>query len=458
MLSVVIWVRQPSTLYKVVSMSEQNQESQVPAPLPKTASKPRAPKTGRRAGSRARQFPLFLHQNGQWCKKIRGKLHYFGTDKQEALERYYREFSALHSGQGQPAAKPDTLTVGDLCNLYLDHQLTRAKAGQIRYRQYKEPQGRLKAFGKFIGPDRLVSDIRTLDLQRYQSDRINAGKAPTTVNNDLAPVKAMFTWAVKVELLEKGPNLDAIERVPVKEVDRQTFTPDEIAQLLAHANVQMRAMILLGLNCDFGCTDCAELQWKHLDLEAGRVDFPRPKTGVPRNLKLWPRTVEALKAVPVRGEFVFYTKAGNTWGWRESGRFDEKPLTRAFNKLMKKAGIVAAKGTGFYTLRRTGATVGAETGDVFAVQGVLGHKDLAMASKYVQKRRLTAQTDRAIEHTERWLDQSIKTQCASESAPSHVTGATEVSQDAEPATERAQLQDATSRTHPPTATGCATTP
>ena len=81
---------------------------------------------------------------------------------------------------------------------------------------------------------------------------------------------------------------------------------------------------------------------------------------------------------------------------------------------MRKAGIVAEKGTGFYTLRRTAATIAAETGDVFAVQGILGHADLAMASTYVQKSKLTPQTDRAIEHAQRWLNQSVTNQDGSE--------------------------------------------
>ena len=40
---------------------------------------------------------------------------------------------------------------------------------------------------------------------------------------------------------------------------------------------------------------------------------------------------------------------------------------------MKKVGIHTPKGTGFYALRRTAATMAARSGDPFAVQGLLGH-------------------------------------------------------------------------------------
>jgi len=37
---------------------------------------------------RSDKFPLTLHKTGQYCKKIKGKFYYFGSDKQQALERY----------------------------------------------------------------------------------------------------------------------------------------------------------------------------------------------------------------------------------------------------------------------------------------------------------------------------------------------------------------------------------
>ena len=54
--------------------------------------------------TRSDKFPLSLHPTGQFCKKIKGKLCYFGSDKTQALEKYHAQASYLHSGQ-RPAAE-----------------------------------------------------------------------------------------------------------------------------------------------------------------------------------------------------------------------------------------------------------------------------------------------------------------------------------------------------------------
>ena len=45
-------------------------------------------KTDSKRKTRSDKFPLTLHKTGQFCKKIRGTLYYFGTNKQKALQRY----------------------------------------------------------------------------------------------------------------------------------------------------------------------------------------------------------------------------------------------------------------------------------------------------------------------------------------------------------------------------------
>ncbi len=67
--------------------------------------------------------PLTLHPTGQYCKKIRGKLYYFGSDKSGALQRYLEQASFLHLGRASGhAVGQDDITLKTLCNLYLEHQ------------------------------------------------------------------------------------------------------------------------------------------------------------------------------------------------------------------------------------------------------------------------------------------------------------------------------------------------
>jgi len=361
------------------------------------------PKSDRK--TRSDKFPLTLHKTGQYCKKIRGKIYYFGTDKRRALERYLEQAASLHAGRSpEPDRAGDELSIKTLCNLYLDHQESRVAIGEVTPRHVSDQVSLLKAFVKSVGPRRLVSQITTFDLQKYRKNLIQSGRAANTINNRMAAVKAMYNWAVDNEVIDHAPRLRALKKITPQKVERPTFTPDQIRFLLEYATVQMRAMIWLGLNCGFGCTDCAELKWTNLDLEAGRVIFPRGKTGIARNLPLWPETVEALRILPKRGELVFCTRSGNAWvrtisSKQEDGTIKytkDDAVTKEFSKLMRKAEIKAPKGVGFYTLRRTAATLAAQSQDPFAVQRLLGHADLKMATVYVQD--ISKQTDKAVKN------------------------------------------------------------
>lgn len=356
--------------------------------------------------TRSDKFPLTLHKTRQYCKKIKGKLYYFGTDKKAALDRYLEQAAYLHAGKmPRPKSTGHTLSIKALCNLYLDHQESRSIIGEIKLRHLYDQTSLLRDFVRFVSPNRAVSDISTVELQNYRKKLIKAGKSPNTVNNRIATVKAMYNWAVDNEIIEDSPRLRAVKKVTPQKPEKPTFTAQQIKTLLEAANSQMKAMIWLGLNCGFGCTDCAELKWKNLDLEDGRVRFPRGKTGVERNLPLWPETVQALKETPKQGELVFHTRRGNPWvravrSKDENGNekyTKDDAATKEFSKLMKKARIRVPRGVGFYTLRRTAATLAANSGDPFAVQKLLGHTDIKMASTYVQS--ISEQTDRAINNT-----------------------------------------------------------
>lgn len=362
--------------------------------------------------TRADKFPLTLHKSGQYCKKIKGKFYYFGSDKQQALQRYREQAAYLHTGKGRrPKSIDESLSLRMLCNLYLDHQESRAAVGEVKLRHVYDQTLILRNFVRFIGPNRPSGEVSTLDLQSYRRRLIKARRTANTINNHISTIKAMYGWALDNEVVDSIPNLKAVKKIAIKKDTKPTFTVQQIQKLLYHASPQMKAMIWLGLNCGFGCTDCAELRWKNLDLENGRVQFPRGKTGVSRNLPLWPETITALKEIQNPGELVFLTSRGNPWvrtlqSTSKNGTLryaKDDAVSKEFSKLIRKSGIQTNKGMGFYTLRRTAATLAAASGDPFAVQKLLGHANVKMASTYVQD--ISAQADRVVSNSRKFIIQ-----------------------------------------------------
>ena len=360
--------------------------------------------------TRSDKFPLTRHATGQYCKKIHGKMYYFGSDKQEALQRYIDQAACLH-GSNHNSQKPsnDSMTLRHLCDMFSKYQLSKVQASAITARHYNDQVSSLKKLMSFVGQSRRIQDISTLDLQNYKRILQKQYSSGHRLNLHISNLKTLFHWAKKNGILQRIPNIDAISRSKIINKKRRIFTHDEINELLAVADVQMKAMIWLGLNCGFGCTDCSELQWKHLDIANGRVVFPRGKTGVQRDLPLWPETIEALRAVPRKGKLVFYTARGNPFV-RNILKIDDNgqekystlnTISTKFSRLLKKSGLNVPTGTGFYTLRRTAATMAARSGDPFAVQRLLGHANLLMATRYVQD--VSKQTDEVIGNSRKYM-------------------------------------------------------
>ena len=79
-------------------------------------------------------------------------------------------------------------------------------------------------------------------------------------------------------------------------------------------------------------------------------------------------------------------------------------ITTKSRRLIKKAGLNIPKDTGFYSLRRTAATIAARSGDPFAVQRLLGHANLTMTTRYVQD--VSTQTDKVIDKIRKFILQN----------------------------------------------------
>ena len=130
------------------------------------------PKRRRKPSKPYPSFSLTPHNNGQWCKKIRGKVHFFGAweDPDAALDNYLRVAEDLHAGRQphQRTISADGPNVKQMCNPYLTYQLHRADSGEISTRWFESCRTVVEDFARFMGPGRPLSNLRTDDFSKYR--------------------------------------------------------------------------------------------------------------------------------------------------------------------------------------------------------------------------------------------------------------------------------------------------
>ena len=95
-------------------------------------------------------YPLTAHPNGQWCKKVKGKLYFFGVwaDPDGALQRYHAQAADLHPGRRPRAITVSAagLTIKDGPNEFLNWQFAKADAGDIGYLWFEECRKMVETF------------------------------------------------------------------------------------------------------------------------------------------------------------------------------------------------------------------------------------------------------------------------------------------------------------------------
>jgi integrase len=362
------------------------------------------------------RFPLTAHPAGYWCKKIRGKLHYFGKweEPDAALAKYLAAKDDLHAGR-KPRPDTECVTVKDVANDFLNAKQALVNARELSPRTWDDYKLVCDLVVSHLGKARLVSDVGPDDFAPLRN-RMAKRWGPHRLGAKLIQyTRSLFKHAFEAGLIEKpvrfGPGFKRPSKKTIRlnraEGGPKLFTADEVRRLLGAAPVQLKAMILLGINAGLGNSDCGNLPLAALDLEGGWIDFPRPKTGIPRRCPLWPETRAAVKEAlahrpdPRKAEhagLLFITKYGCSWGKDTS----DNPVAKETAKLLSALGINGRKGLGFYTLRHTFRTVADEARDQPAADFIMGHESPHMSSVYrerISDERLKAVAD----HVRGWL-------------------------------------------------------
>jgi integrase len=404
-------------------------------------------------------FPLTPHASGKWMKKIRGTIYYFGQwakrvdgvlqrvegdGAKEAEAEYNAVRDDLHAGR-TPRTKGDGLTVADLCNRFLTAKLRKVEAEELTSRLFAEYKEVTDLCVSAFGANRLVDDLAADDFAALRATMAKKW-GPVRLANSITRTKSVFKFGYESGLMDRPvrygpefvkPDKAALRRHRAKKPARM-FEAEELRALIDSKTVKidageelvkpdaaLRAMILLGVNCGFGNMECANLMFAGMDLDGGWIDFPRPKTGIPRRCPLWPETVEAIRAAvavrPKPGDYpdcgrVFLTLRGNSFivitekiGMEGEG--DKKNLVAKsnrkdligiqFGKLLNALGI-RREGVGFYSLRHVFETIAGGAKDQVAVDLIMGHTDPTMAGVY-RERVDDARLRAVVDHVRAWL-------------------------------------------------------
>jgi integrase len=398
--------------------------------MAKSIRKPRSRKAADRPKKPYPDFPLTPHASGAWQKKIRGKIHYFGKwarrvngklvriegdSWKEALDLYKAQADDLHAGR-TPRVKGDELTVAGLCNQFLTAKLRKRTSGELGSRMFVEYKETTDLLVAAFGKDRPVDDLAADDFEALRAAMAERW-GPVRLGNAITRVKSVFKYALDNGLIARPIRYGSEFKKPDKAVLRRhrakngekMLEADQVRTLVEAAGVPLRAMILLGINCGFGNHDVASLPFSALDLEAEWVDFPRPKTGIPRRCPLWPETVaairEALAERPTPKDqadagIVFLMPSGRRWA-----RNTEKSFTSCLavhvGELMKKLDM-RRDGIGFYTLRHVFRTVADAARDPVAIDLIMGHSDPSMGGHY-RERIDDSRLQAVVDHVRAWL-------------------------------------------------------
>jgi integrase len=221
---------------------------------------------------------------------LRGQRHRepAGTEsKSEAMRQLRRKMTLREDGK--VTGRPDRVVLADYAT---ESDGTKKLVGGLRAlveRQYaldgrksvrraKEAYAHLEAF---FGAAAKVADITKADLDAYAEQRLAAGRARATVNNELAQLRRGFRLAIETGMLAVMP----VFKLPNPHNARSGFFEEgDFAAVLLELPPDVRDLVQFLRATGWRLNEARLLQWAEVDMDAQtiRLEEARSKSGRPR--------------------------------------------------------------------------------------------------------------------------------------------------------------------------------
>ena len=162
--------------------------------------------------------------------------------------------------------------MAELCNASMDHKQTLCDGGEIKQRTLDEYHETVKRLAKYIGREKLVSDLHPEDFHSLRS-KLAKRFGPTRLGSEIQRVRGVFKFGVDSELLDKVPTYGPGFKKPSAKTLRKVRAaggprdqkPKQVRALMNHSRPALRAMILST------CVLCSQ-QPQHHDAPLRQVD------------------------------------------------------------------------------------------------------------------------------------------------------------------------------------------
>ena len=123
-----------------------------------------------------------------------------------------------------------------------------------------------------------LENITTEDVLKYRKQLEAGGRAPLTVNLTIKRVlKRAFKVAMDEGLISRNPCATVRPIRDTGKVEKGTFSPEQISQLVEHAEGDWKGLILAGYFTGGRLSDLARLKWSNVDLTEKSITFIQRK-------------------------------------------------------------------------------------------------------------------------------------------------------------------------------------
>jgi integrase len=230
---------------------------------------------------------------------------------------------------------------------------------------------------------KLLDEISAEEIEKFKTARLEQKRSPSTVNRDLAFLRRVLLYGVKVDKITTTPFVGHKVEFLKENRRERIINFDEERRYLAAARQPLRDVAVLMLELGLRPSEACAIRRQDVHHLHGSpyLHIPGGKTpNARRDVPITDRSKQVLKArlAAAKGDYLFPLRIGNGSDWTSP----MNELDPAHRVALRESKITAK--FRIYDLRHTYGTRAIESGtDPLTLMKLMGHEELSTTERYV---------------------------------------------------------------------------